>query len=229
QQGFRPGGLAVTGELIQRFQGDSVASAEAGFRYGPVRGFEASASAAYTRWKDIQADIIDFAGLPTTANIGDGRIYTLDLKLGWRPLPGLALEAAAVLNESRVTNPVAAFAIAPSAELPNVARVNARAGAEGRRAVAPGIDGRVTASARYVGKSRLGIGPLLGEEQGDWLDARLGVRLEGRRHAFSLGVTNLLDEKGNRFAFGSPFTLAEQAQITPLRPRTMRLGWELRF
>jgi iron complex outermembrane receptor protein len=229
QQGFRPGGLAVTGELIQRFRSDSVSTAEAGLRYGPSGGFEASASAAYTRWKDIQADIIDFAGLPTTSNIGNGRIYTLDLKLGWRPVPGLALEAAAVLNESKVTNPVAAFAIAPSAELPNVARVNARLGAEWRRAVSPGLDLHVTASARYVGKSRLGIGPVLGEEQGDWLDARVGVRLEGRRHALSLGTTNLLDEKGNRFAFGSPFTLLEQRQITPLRPRTVRVGWELRF
>jgi len=88
---------------------------------------------------------------------------------------------------------------------------------------------RLSGSARYVGKSRLGIGPILGEPQGDWLDTRIGARLEGDRHAWSLIVSNLLDETGNRFALGSPFTLIEHPQITPLRPRTVRLGWEIRF
>ena len=44
---------------------------------------------------------------------------------------------------------------------------------------------------------------------------------------FTLSVTNLLDEDGNRFALGSPFTLIEDAQMTPLRPRTVRLGWQI--
>jgi hypothetical protein len=75
----------------------------------------------------------------------------------------------------------------------------------------------------------LGVGPVLGEEQGEYLDISLGARLDRGRHAFSLTVTNLLDEVGNRFAVGSPFTLVEQRQITPLRPRTVRIGWQLRF
>src|SRR3546814_7124623 len=35
----------------------------------------------------------------------------------------------------------------------------------------------LTASARYTGSSRLGIGPILGEEQGDWLEIDLGARM----------------------------------------------------
>jgi hypothetical protein len=42
-------------------------------------------------------------------------------------------------------------------------------------------------------------------------------------------MTNLLDQTGNRFALGSPFTIAEQPQVTPLVPRTVRLGYEMRF
>jgi hypothetical protein len=45
----------------------------------------------------------------------------------------------------------------------------------------------------------------------------------------SLIISNLADERGNRFAFGSPFVLIEQRQITPLRPRSLRLGWGVRF
>ncbi len=231
QQGFRPGGLAVTGDVIQRFRNDRVATSEAGLRYrrGGVGGLDVAASVAYTDWRDIQADIIDFSGLPTTQNIGDGRIWTLDLRLGWRPLPGLSLGLGAVLNESRVTNPAPSIIISPRASLPNVAEVNGHFGAAYATPVAPGLDLHLTASARYVGSSRLGIGPILGEPQGDWLDTRLGARLEWDRHSLSLILSNVLDETGNRFALGSPFTLLERRQVTPLRPRTLRLGWDFRF
>ncbi len=231
QEGFRPGGLAVTGEIVQRFRNDRVASAEAGLRYQRpgVGGFDAALSLAYTSWKHIQADVIDLAGLPTTANIGDGRIHTLDMRLGWRPLSGLAVDFGVVLNRSRVTNPAPSIIITPTAELPNVAEVNARLGAEYEREVASGLQLRLAGSARYVGKSRLGIGPVLGEPQGDWLDTRLSAELETGRFGLSLTLSNLLDEQGNRFAFGSPFTLVERRQITPLRPRTVRIGLRTRF
>lgn len=231
QEGFRPGGLAVTGEVVQRFRNDNVASTEAGLRYrrpGPG-GFDAAASLAYTRWKSIQADVIDFAGLPTTANIGDGRIYTLDMRLGWRPIAGLSVDLGGVFNRSRVTNPAPSIIITPTAELPNVAKINARFGAQYEAPVASGWQLRLAGSARYVGKSRLGIGPVLGELQGDWLDTRLSAELETGRFGLSLTLSNLLDEQGNRFAFGSPFTLIQHRQITPLRPRSIRLGIRTRF
>jgi hypothetical protein len=44
----------------------------------------------------------------------------------------------------------------------------------------------------------------------------------------SLTVTNLTDEIGNRFAFGAPIATGAD-QITPLKPRTVRLGFELAF
>ncbi|HEX8449500.1 MAG TPA: TonB-dependent receptor, partial [Allosphingosinicella sp.] len=154
QQGFRPGGLAVTGGLVQRFRNDRVGTLEGGIRFNPpgARGFEAAASAAFTSWRDIQADVVDFTGMPTTQNIGDGSIYTLDLRLGWRPLRGLSLDLGGVLNKSRVTNPAPSIIIAPSAPLPNVARLNGRFGAEYRTGFG-GFDLRLSASARYVGKS----------------------------------------------------------------------------
>jgi outer membrane receptor protein involved in Fe transport len=228
QQGFRPGGLAVTGEIIQRFRNDRVAATEAGLRYKD-RDLEAVASIAHTRWHDIQADVIDLSGLPTTQNIGNGRIWSLDLRLGWRPLPGLTFDVGAVLNHSRVTNPAPTVIISPTAPLPNVARANGRFGVDYAMSLPRGLQLRLTASARYVGTSRLGIGPILGKPQGDWLDTRLGARIDGDRNSFSLILSNVLDETGNRFALGSPFTLGEHHQITPLRPRTIRLGWDRRF
>lgn len=256
QEGFRPGGLSVvspyiarfeaaTGTIVTdvpvdaparliavgRFENDSVATLEAGVRYGrPGSGsFDFAAALAYTRWTDIQADVIDLFGFQSTQNIGDGRIYTLDLRAGWRPLPGLNVEAAAVLNDSVVTNPEPSIIIGARSPLPNVAKVNGYFGADYRTDLADDLTLRLWSSARYAGTSRLGIGPILGERQGDWFDLSAGARLEHGRHAFTLGITNLLDTVGNRFAMGSPFTLVLRHQVTPLRPRTVRLGWELRF
>lgn len=254
QEGFRPGGVGVTspfiarivnGEIVSspisgptvsfttvsRFENDHVATIEVGARYGRpgADSFDLAVSASYTRWTDIQADVVNMAGFQSTSNIGDGRIFTLDFRAGWRPLPGLNLEAAAVLNDSLVTNPELNIIITPRASLPNVARFNGYLGADYVIEFDAETALSLWSSARYAGRSRLGIGPILGELQGDWLDIGTGARLTHGRHAFSLSLTNLTDEVGNRFAMGSPFTLVTRRQVTPLRPRTLSVGWELRF
>ncbi|MGV3770068.1 MAG: TonB-dependent receptor domain-containing protein, partial [Sphingobium phenoxybenzoativorans] len=80
QQGFRPGGLAVDDYHVTRFRNDRVGTLEAGMRHG-APGYDPialAASVAYTDWNNIQADLTDRRGLPTTTNIGDGRIFTVE-------------------------------------------------------------------------------------------------------------------------------------------------------
>ena len=251
QESFRPGGLAVDSAvfetsaagvptdrlvaasdmIIRRFRNDDLSSFEAGLRYGRsgAGAFDVSASFAYTRWNDIQADTVSLFGFPTTSNIGDGRIYSFELRAGWRPVPGLSLEVAALFNDSRVVDPYPGIMIQPASSLPNVADVGARGAMDYQFALGPDLDLRVGGSIRYVGASVLGVGPILGEKQGEVTDISLGARLEHGPHAFTLNVTNLLDEAGNRFSLGSPFTLIENPQVTPLRPRSVRLGWQFVF
>ena len=94
-----------------------------------------------------------------------------------------------------------------------------------------GEDAHFSASSflRYVGRSTLGIGPVLGRPQGDYVDTGLELRLERGRRALTLSGTNLLDTRGNRFALGTPLLIRDENQITPLRPRTVRLGIEIGF
>lgn len=235
QQGFRPGGLAVEGDLVRRFRKDHVASLETGLRYGdedhdPV---SLSTSISHTRWTDIQADFVDGAGLPSTANIGDGRIWSITGSIGWRPIIGLRLEASGVFNDSRVINPspeLAAYMIAARMNrIPNIAAVTGRVSAEYRATFASGWQLRTEVSARYVGKSRLGIGPVLGEQQGNYLDTSLTARIGLARFGVTVGITNLTDSIGNRFALGTPFDLSQSGQITPMRPRTLRIGFDAAF
>jgi outer membrane receptor protein involved in Fe transport len=259
QEGFRPGGIAVRNNFVQRYLNDDVASSEVGLRYGGNGAGDVSValSVAHTRWRNIQADLIDDDGLPATNNIGDGRIWSVDATLGWRPLPGLLIEASGVFADSRLSRPIttvvvlrsmltaagdvkdggaatpgplpAGAVIAETNDLPNVARFNARIGADYETRLGSGATLNISGWARYVGRSTLGVGPVLGVEQGDYIDTALSARLGLGGVGVFLSATNLFDTIGNRFALGSPFTLPYERQITPLRPRTVRVGMDVRF
>ena len=78
-------------------------------------------------------------------------------------------------------------------------------------------------------QSTLGVGPVLGQLQGNYLDTGLEMRAGDARKGMTLTLTNLLDSRGNRFALGSPFLVRDRNQITPLQPRTVRIGFDFAF
>ena len=232
QQGFRPGGLAIESDFVRRFRNDRVRTIESGIRIGRsgVDTVYLSAGLSHTLWDDIQADFIDASGLPSTANIGDGRIWSASAAGGWRPLAGLTIDVGLTYNDSKVIEPSQAYALAFArmSQVPNIARFAGRVGLDYARPLPRDLDLRVYGWARYVGQSRLGVGPVLGEEQGDYLDTALTLRVGRPRLGVTLGLTNLTDSTGNRFALGTPFQVG-RGQITPLRPRTLRLGLDAAF
>lgn len=253
QEGFRPGGLAIAGDFVARFRNDRIATFELGARHGRAGGgrFEIAASVAHTRWRDIQADFIDLAGFPSTANIGDGRIWTATLTGGVAVTPGLRIDAGLTYNNGRIDEPTPAlFArVAPVlaipgfsgrledlpaellehiTEIPNIARFSGRIGFDYRRRLGGELELTAQGWANYVGRSRLGVGPELGESQGDYLDTGLTVRVGRPDLGLTLGVANLTGAEGNRFALGTPFAIGRD-QITPLRPRTVRVGIDAAF
>lgn len=234
QQGFRPGGLAVDDQHVMRFSNDRVSTLEFGFRKG-LPGSDTvalSGNFAYTNWRDIQADVIDRIGLPATANIGDGRIFTIEGRIVVRPIPSLNIDGSIIFNDSRLNRPApyvrALTTTVQSLTLPNVANLGARIAIDYRARLNGGMSLHLNGSARYVGKSQLGIGPILGRDQGDYVDTALMAGIARGPLQFSLSLTNLLDSSGNRFSLGTPFDLRGD-YVTPLRPRTLRLGVELAF
>ncbi len=234
QQGFRPGGLAVDDQRVRRFHNDRVSTIEAGIRKGvPGRdAFAFTANFAYTDWRNIQADVTDRIGLPTTANIGDGRIYTLEGRAVLRPFASMTLDGSIIYNDSRLTQPtdfVRALSYnGTSLSLPNVANLGGRLGIDYRMPVGNGAQLHLNGSARYVGKSRLGVGPILGQTQGDYVDTSLTASLATGPVQWSLSLTNLFDSDGNRFSLGTPFDLRTD-YYTPMRPRTVRVGIDFAF
>jgi len=232
QQGFRPGGLAIESDFVRRFRNDRVRTIESGIRFGRsgIDAVSLSAGLSHTLWDDIQADFIDASGLPSTANIGDGRIWSASAAGAWRPIAGLTLDVGLTYNDSKVIEPDQAYALAFArmSQVPNIARFAGRLGVDYQRTLPRDLDLRVYGWARYVGQSRLGVGPVLGEEQGDYLDTALTMRVGRPRLGVTLGLTNLTDSEGNRFALGTPFQIGS-GQITPLRPRTLRIGLDAAF
>lgn len=253
QEGFRPGGLAVDNNFVRRFRNDQVQTLEAGVRFGEKgwTPFDASLSVSHSRWRDIQADFIDTNGFPTTANIGDGRITSVTGAFAVRPTPELSFEFGGVYNHSRVTElfstelrTIAVRAAAAGGDvgitipqqqllerlgqIPNVAKYAVR-GSFNYAAPMGDEDLRVNGWANYIGPSRLGIGPILGEGQGKYVDTGLAMRIGNHRRGLSLTLTNLFDARGNRFALGTPFVEGSAGYLTPLRPRTLRVAIDLSY
>lgn len=237
QQGFRPGGLAIDGPNIRHFRNDRTSTLESGFRLGDLGRdrFAVMATVAYTDWKDIQADLTDGQGFPTTANIGDGHIVSVQGQLALRPATGLTLDGAFIFSHSRLDSPspaarsfltlVAAGSPTVLLTVPNVANLSGRAAVSYRRGISFDSDLVIAASARYVGKSRLGIGPVLETQQGGYFVSSFGLKWERARSDIFLNVSNIFDAAGNRFALGTPFALPDGDAYTPLRPRTIMVGF----
>ncbi len=229
QEGFRPGGLAVAGNFVQQFRSDHVGTVELGGGLGaPGQGSVWFAgNLSYTRWRDIQADFIDVSGLPTTANVGNGRIWAASLSAEARLAPGLRLEAGASYNDSKVDQPVFAT-FDRLTQIPNIARFSGRVGLDWSKRFANGLTLDAKGWVSYVGPSRLGVGPELGELQGDYLDNAVVVRFGRDRAGLTVSLTNIADTTGNRFALGTPFAIGRE-QATPLQPRTLRIGLDAQF
>jgi outer membrane receptor protein involved in Fe transport len=233
-QAHRAGGVAVSdgGSVgsVRRFETDSLSSIEAGVRLGHLSRdrLAFSASVSHARWKDVQADLIDPDGLPFTTNLGNGRIDGFEVEAAWRPVRGLTFELAAFVNESTIHSSDG-LSGSVKGDLPNIAGAGARGSVQFKRQLSSTVSFEGTASLRYVGKSRLGITPPLDLKQGGYAEGDIGARLELGRFGVSLGVTNVADVRGNRFSLGNPFSVTQGNQITPLRPRTLRLAIDAAF
>ncbi len=114
-------------------------------------------------------------------------------------------------------------------QLPNVAELGGRIGIDYHRRFASGIDLSVGGWARYIGKSRLGVGPILGGTEGDYVDTSLSARIGRKASGVTLSLSNLLDTAGNRFALGTPLNVVRNSDVTPLQPRTIRIGFDTHF
>ncbi|MDH7637677.1 TonB-dependent receptor [Sphingomonas oryzagri] len=230
EAGFRPGGLTL-GMDAQHYAGDRLGAAELGLRYGVAGkdGLAFSLTGTESRWRDIQADILDGIGEPAVANIGNGHVATIDATLDLRIMPEIQLHAAGFLARSRLHSPGVLIDDDYTTVLPNVARNGASVTLDYAHDDAEGWGWRGGIRVQHVGPSILGIETLRTGRQGDYTTAALDAGLTVRRIAFTIDVTNLFGSRAPAFDVGTPFASFIEHDITPLRPRTVRLGMHYSF
>lgn len=222
---IRPGGrnLDGTGSLIT-FRSDKLQNLELGSRLSLLDGhLHLDVTAFALRWRDVQSDRVGLNGLVVTENVGEARNYGVEIGAQgtWR---GLALDLSFTGQNGRLRSPI----VDTDPRLPVLPDYSGRGRISWSGELGPWSVGAYL-SANYWGATRLGFDSSLPLDIGSrWLlGSGVSVGRDGWRAV--LGVSNLLDDRSNSFAFGNPFTYRLQPQYTPQQPRTVLLRLERSF
>ena len=228
QEGFRTGGfnlpLSVVGPqpgetFRRRFRPDRLWSYEAGGEAAFLnRMLTVRAAVFHAEWRNVQTDQFLSSGLPITVNIGDGSNTGLEVETALM-LGGWQIRANGLLDDPELTKSARIFPARPNIGLPGVPRGMAAADASYRWSPVAGVRATVSAQYAYIGRSFLTFEGGPASRMGGYGVARLEGDLASRAWRLQIFVDNLLDDRGNTFAFGNPFMADTQA--TPLRPRTV--------
>lgn len=229
EEAVRPAGVSEAGGAFERYRGDRVTLAELGIRSAHWRDdLSAEASIGWADWRDVQADIVSPGGDLVTDNVGDGVIHFLSMKAAWSPSAAFSVSGGVFVNDSRLTATRFGVIGGGTTDIPNVAPFGAQLSLDYEPGAINGAPLRFGADLRYIGHSRLGVGPMLDAPQGGYLRTELTARLGDDRRAATLRISNPFDTTRYRYGIGSPYQLSER-QAVPVRPLTIRLAYEAAF
>jgi outer membrane receptor protein involved in Fe transport len=236
-EGYRASGFNTAGTIGQVFSSqsgqqpnrtylpDTVWNYEVGIKAEALDGrLDARTAVYYDVWRQLQADQFLPSGLAYVANVGDAQVYGWEWELSAKPLDRLTIQLGALFTTPELHEVDPTFAAGRSDfTLPGVPRrsINGLMSYDiplgDKRSL--GVD----ATALYVGHSNLFFGPQGSATMGDYLDARLGATLKTPSWTIGLTVDNPANTRADTFAFGNPFSLGAGPQMTPLRPRTLKI------
>jgi outer membrane receptor protein involved in Fe transport len=228
--GFNTGGLIgavfVTSPsalgLHREFGGDELWNYEVGAKlsfWGDR--LRVRAAGFYNAWKNIQTDQFLISGLSYTANAGDGRNLGFETEVQVRLTPAWTLQANALVDQPLLLKPAPGFFA--NVNLPGVPDLLAGVRTEYRFPLPFGMKGLVSADARYVGRSQLTFNPFIEAPMGGYVLARLSAQASYGRWRLAAFLSNPTNESGNTFSYGNPFNFQQVREVTPQRPRSLRL------
>ncbi|MCJ2178285.1 TonB-dependent receptor [Novosphingobium sp. 2580] len=219
---FRQGGSDITDNgTIETLKGDELASIEAGWRERLPGGGHLELSAWYTRWEDVQSDVLDASGLIETTNAGVARIIGVEGSAGIVLAPGWRIDAGANYTSALLTRSALGYEV-HDRHLPVVPEYTVRGAVRHDFAIGT-ADAWVRASLRYIGPSRMSFDTELDRQMGKLLESTLEVHAALGPWDLGLQAQNLFADKNNTFAFGNPFRYRTMPQYTPQRPLTVSL------
>ncbi len=229
EQAVRPAGVDEANGAFQRYNGDRVTLVEIGARSRRWRDdLSGEISIGWVDWRDVQADVVTPGGDLVTDNVGDGVIHFVSIKGAWTPTDALFVSGGAFINDSKLTRTRFSIIGGGTTDIPNVAPFGAQLSLDYDAGMLGQFPLRLGADLRYIGQSRIGVGPNLDAPQGGYVRSELTARLGDDRRAAVLRVSNPLNEDGVRYGIGSPYQLSTP-QAVPVRPLTVRLSFEAAF
>ncbi len=228
-EGYRPGGFNSSGFFAIRasraaFAADRLRNYELGVK---VRRMDnrlgVRAAAYYDDWSRIQSDRYRTSGLAYTANVADARIAGLEGEVTYDWPFGFSLHFNGLLSTSQIRNPNPDFDAPIIDDLPGVPKVSGGMLAAYEHALTADVSLRLVAETSYVGRSTLTFDAGQVQRMGHYIRSELSAELVARNWSLLAYVANPLDDEGDTFAYGNPFSFSQQGvrQATPQRPRTV--------
>lgn len=224
---YRPPTTIAAPGLVNSLKGDRYQAWEGGIRFLPSWGprkIEGSLSGSLGRWRDVQAETVDNVGYLLAANIGNARLFTLEAALRLSLGQNLELSAGATFNHTALVRDAPSTIITVNGQLPNIPDLSARTSLTYTSPPGTRRPLRLSANLAYRGKSSPGIGPLLGREQGGFVDVAADASVSLGQFRPFVKVSNLFDARGNWFALGTILQTGSGEQFVPQRPRTITIG-----
>ncbi len=179
-------------------------------------------------WTGVQSDQLLPSGLPYTANIGDGRDRGVEAEIDYRQA-GLNLSGSLLADHPELIRAAPGFTNLVGSDLGAAPEFMANLEAVYGWSLSTSwrfeADGRVS----YVGPSQLTLNTVPTRTMTGYTTGRLALSLAQTRWRLTLAVENPADIQGDTFAYGNPFTLRAQRQVTPLRPRMVSLALQVAY
>jgi len=219
---------------LGNFDSDTLTSFELGWKAAFVDSqLTLNTAVFYAKWANIQALQAGAAGLVEIANIGDGRIFGVELEAAFQPRPTTKFAFNLTWNKSKVTHVSTGSFATLNDELPGAPEFSSTLSAQHSFSFAKK---KYSLHSQY---SFVGATKLLFQRQGNavtdsyhLLNLELGTKL-GLGN-LSIYVENLLRSRANVFAASNPFRNTQSAgstplTVTPIRPRTYGLTWSWQY
>lgn len=223
---FRQGGSSLSsGGQPTTLTGDELATLEAGWRE-TLGNATFDLGAYYSRWENVQSDMLDADGLLATRNAGDARIIGAEASFSAAPVRGWTLDGGAVWQSALLVRNETGVEL-DDRRLPAVPEYVLRAAVSRQWTLAAG-EAKASASLRYVGPARLSFQPELDLPMGDYLESTLEGHLKIGQVLIGLKVENLFGLEADTFPFGNPLRAATMRQYSPQRPRSLsgQIQWD---
>jgi outer membrane receptor protein involved in Fe transport len=234
-EGYRPGGFSAGGINVPTpdqsvYAPDRLKNYEIGAK-GKFFNDTLELRTAFFRdlWQSIQTDQYLPSGLSYTANVGSARVLGWENEIVLRPLPGLVWSVNDLYDTARLTKASPAFSSAISSGLPGIPNLTFGSEVSYETPLDEDFSLLLDGEVRYTGRSRLTFQSNLSPVMGGYFTALLAAGVQTAHWRLQAILDNPANTEGDTFAFGNPFSFGQIRQVTPLRPRTIRLALSANF